>query len=200
MEVVQYAPPADFPYVRLTVRQVETLYVIEEFTARHGYAPSCREIAENLSPSVTVTAVWAKLKALQQAEILALAYGVRRSVHLTPKGKAILEQVARVVSRRGAALPLEHTGTLAEPKPITRPFVANARHVATLQAIETLTDRHGYPPSRKDLAELFNITNEAVACRVRCLHRRKLLSYTAGVGRSIRLTPEGKALGAQALA
>lgn len=65
---------------------------------------------------------------------------------------------------------------------------------AALAAIQSYTEDHGYPPSRRDLCELLGLASPAtVQRRIESLERRGLIRTQRGIPRSIIISTIGKA-------
>lgn len=71
--------------VKLTRRQSEVVLFVRRYAERHGYAPSRREIAEELG--VTVNAITGHLVAAERKGVLRRAARTARGLTLTPGGR-----------------------------------------------------------------------------------------------------------------
>jgi Mn-dependent DtxR family transcriptional regulator len=64
----------------------------------------------------------------------------------------------------------------------------------TLQFIGGHIERHGYPPSRRDIGRHFSITRHAAECRLARLITQRLVAVVPKVSRGIQLTDDGRVL------
>lgn len=63
----------------------------------------------------------------------------------------------------------------------------------TLDAIESMTDALGYPPSTRELAAHFGVSFQAIYCRLLRLRHDGRITWTARKSRTLRVVRDGDA-------
>lgn len=100
---------------RLTKQQTAVLGIIQGYLAEHGYAPSYREIATELSLSSPAT-VHAHVKALLEKGVIRMGdEGEARSIELVPQHEA---DIGRVTTPLAASIFLPLCGLITAGAPI----------------------------------------------------------------------------------
>ena len=65
---------------------------------------------------------------------------------------------------------------------------------ATMRAIQKLTATHGYPPSRRELADGAEISVTAMTCRLAALKKKGLVEWAPNIARRVQWTRAGAAV------
>lgn len=89
-----------------TPRQFETLHLIREYRAEHGYSPTMQEMADALNRSKV--AIFERISALESKKLIVSAKHRTRSIELTAAGEMLFKPLAAVEQVSLAAILKKH--------------------------------------------------------------------------------------------